>query len=172
MNLDSFTNSIQSDALKSLAQHWLEVRGDRAMPRWSDIRPAAIKNLLPIVWSWRFEHETEKFRCRLAGDKIQSAAGSASGGDAMEVIFSQSACDYFNPLLKRVVVTPEAYRGHGRVYSQFDRFDVGERIVLPLADDGVTGNGVIGATDSHLNRDAANAGFYRSGEVQEWFALD
>jgi hypothetical protein len=45
-----------------------------------------------------------------------------------------------------VVCTPEFYRGVGVVFDHLDHWGQGERIILPLATDGVHGDGVLGAT--------------------------
>jgi hypothetical protein len=50
-----------------------------------------------------------------------------------------------------IIGGPNIMYSIGRVYVLTGKYGLGERIALPLANDGVTGDGVLGVTDYHLN---------------------
>ncbi len=47
---------------------------------------------------------------------------------------------------RRVVDTPEFYRGTGMVFRHLDHSGNGERIMLPVSSDGVHSDGILGGT--------------------------
>ena len=49
----------------------------------------------------------------------------------------------------RVVREPALYRSEGMVFKFADHYGHGERIMLPLAGDGILGDGIFGATKYH-----------------------
>jgi hypothetical protein len=165
--LPEFLSAIASPLLRELAEHWTEVRGSRRMPAWRDIRPAKIKAQLTIIWSWNYDRARDRFTGRLAGERIQSAFGRSIRGEPMEEVFAGHDYPTFLERYRRIVCEPALFRGHGEVYRHLDRSDIGERIILPLADDGICGDGVIGATDFR----SGYPGPVR-GETCEWYSLD
>lgn len=171
MSVAIFFDAVESTSLRALIHHWAEARGDRLMPSWNDIRPAAIKAQLPIVWSWKFDRAADEFTGRLAGERIQAVFGVNIRGAKMSDVFSGREYERMFARHKRVVTTPEFFRGHGLVFRHIDRFDVGERIILPLADDGRTGDGIIGATEFQSSYGALPREIDASGEIEQWFAL-
>ena len=73
---------------------------------------------------------------------------------------------------KRVVLEPIFMRGHGLVFRHLNRYGTGERIMLPLADDGENGDGMIGATEEYsVMVSEPTRELLAAGEVEEWFAL-
>jgi hypothetical protein len=172
MSWEAFADAVESPSLRVLVAHWREVRGDRLMPAWNDVSPAAIKAQLPIIWAWKFDPVADEFTGRLAGERIEALFGKSIRGIKMtDVIFGRGQELTF-ARHKRVVASPLFFRGHGLVYRHMDRFDIGERVILPLADDGANGDGIIGATEFHSNFGAPPDALLRSGETEEWFALD
>ena len=51
-------------------------------------------------------------------------------------------------MLLRVISEPAIFLGHGRVYQVDAEFRSGERLALPLSSNGVSGDGVFGATEA------------------------
>jgi hypothetical protein len=72
---------------------------------------------------------------------------------------------------RKVVTGPNLFLGTGLVFQHLHRLDVGERIIMPLADDG-TGGGVLGATDYRMTVEVPSADRLRQGEVEHWFDLN
>ena len=74
------------------------------------------------------------------------AFGKSLRGMAMADFFSPDAYRKVFPRHRRVVTEPAFMHGSGLVFLHIDRAVIGERIILPLAHDGVHGDGIIGAT--------------------------
>jgi hypothetical protein len=146
MPVETFLSRIEAPALRLIADHWIEVRGTRLMPRWSDIDPARIAPSLPFVWSYRYDAEEDEFIGRLAGDEIVQAFGQSLRGKRMKEFMGPEAHRVFSAWQRTVVMRPALLHGKGAVYSRADRRYNGERLALPLSEDGIRGDGVLGAT--------------------------
>lgn len=172
MSLERFEHSIESPALRNVVRHWTEARGSLRMPRWDKLNPAAIKEQLTIIWSWRFDSATRDFIGRLAGERIESVVGMSIRGVRMAEVFAMH--DYAKTFKRhmRVMTEPALYRGHGLVFRHLDRFDIGERIILPLGDDGAHGDAVLGATEYQSNYGSPPEDVVRGAETEEWFTLE
>ena len=175
MSFEAFLDSIVSPDLRAVAEHWRIARGSRAMPGWADIDATAIGRSLRYVWSWKYDRTSDSFTGRLAGEEIDRAFGKSLRGIAMTDFFSPAAYRKVFPRHRRVVTEPAFMHGSGLVFLHVDRAVIGERIILPLADDGVHGDGIIGATiydaavpvgkDGHVDPEFAD-------EHEAYFALD
>jgi len=146
MSFETFLASVETEALREIALHWRDVRGARRMPGWKDIDPAAIARHLPIVWAWNYDRDTDTFTGRLAGEDIIAVFGKSIRGVAMKEFFADWQYDLIFERYKRVVTEPAFARGSGPVFIHARRYGTGERIVLPLAADGVHADCVLGAT--------------------------
>ncbi len=170
--LDTFLDSIASPALKAVASHWLAARGDRLMPSWQQIKPSQIAPHLPILWAYRYDRDTGQFTGRLAGDRITQGMGKSFRGVPLEKVHSGGALSWARERLMRGVGEPACYLSQGMLFRQAERIGRGERIGLPLADDGVHGDGILGASDHDyalLNPHYAPIEFLNEGE--RWFSL-
>jgi hypothetical protein len=116
------------------------------MPAFRDIDPVGIGRHLRYVWAWKYDRATEGFTGRLAGEEIVAAFGKSPRGVPMAAFFAPDVHRVFFPWHKRVVREPACLHGAGKVYSRVDRNFSGERIMLPLAEDGERGDGILGAT--------------------------
>lgn len=171
MTFALFHAAIVSPALKRVAAHWNDARATRRMPGWSDIRPAAIAGQLPIVWSYRYNAQTEEFIGRLAGQQVTSVLGARFRDASLAEIMPPAHFGWIYELLRRVVIEPALHVGSGRVFRHLDRFGKGERIVLPLATDGMTADGVLGATEYEFDTLTPD-GPEPIPETLHWFAVD
>ena len=143
------------------------------MPGWSSIKPSAIAAHLPIVWAFKYDPATDTFTRRLVGDRIVSlfAGKSTRGGDMSEgypadqypAVFARN---------KRIVTEPALMHGRGVMFRHLRRHGSGERIMMPLADDGEHGDGIFGATEYRWSDVAPVPDASPAGEVVEWYALD
>ena len=173
----SFTEllvAINEPALRSFALHWDAAHGAKRMPSWRDIDPAAIAPYLPIVWSWKYDRQTDSFTGRLAGEEIVAAFGRNPRGVPMADFFADWQYDLIFARHRRVVTEPAFAHGSGPVFIHADRHGVGERIILPLSADGERGDGILGATVYHVESkklgeriglapDAETVAFFRLG---------
>ena len=146
MSFTDFVASIQHARLRDVAEHWGRVRNGRLMPAWADLEATALRRNLAIVWAWKYDRATDRFVGRLAGEEINDAFGKSLRGADMEDFFR----DFDFPRIflrhKRVVTEPCCAHGLGQVFGHAHRIGYGERIIMPLAEDGVHGDGIFGAT--------------------------
>ena len=150
---------VEAPALKAVLAHWLAVRGDRLMPAWRDIDAAVIGRHLPMVWAWRYDAALGTFVGRLAGEEIIAVLGSEIRGRPLDRCFPADAAQVVLDRYKAVIAGPRIMRTTGHVHMKTGRHGIGERLVLPLADDGITGDGVLGVTEYRLNiADAKSVG--------------
>lgn len=172
MSLERFDHSVESPALRNVVRHWTEVRRGRRMPGWNDLKPTAIKEQLTIIWVWRFDSASRQFVGRLAGERIESVLGMSIRGARMSDVLARH--DYPKALVRhtRVMTEPALFRGHGLIFRHLDRFDMGERIILPLADDGEHGDAIIGATEFQSSYGAPPKDIVRGAESEAWFTLE
>jgi hypothetical protein len=143
---DRFLVAIVAPRLRNVALHWQAVCGHDAIPAWHDIEPAAIAPELPIIWSWKYDHVADRFIGRLAGEAMNAIFGRSQRGKLLEEFFHGDAYHRMFARYKRVVTEPALYHGMGSVFHHEGRTGLGERIILPLARDGRTGDGLLGAT--------------------------
>lgn len=146
MSFEAFFAAIDDPALRDVAQHWRDACGRKRMPAWRDIDPAAIARHLPIVWSWKYDRARDSFTGRLAGERIIDAFGRSLRGVPMSDFFRDRNYEMIFARHKRIVIEPAFSHGTGPVFIRAQRFSLGERIMMPLAEDGIHGDGVFGAT--------------------------
>ena len=170
MAIESFLSSITSTPLKAVALHWNAARGDRLMPSWDELRPAAMARQLPLIWSYRFDRSTGEFTGRLAGDRITEVFDKSLRGMRLQDFHPPEAVPWVTEMLLRVVSEPALQLSSGRVFKQMDRVGSGQRIILPLAADGKTADGILGATEYH-SRIAAELPIQAATDLEEWFPL-
>ena len=141
------------------------------MPAWSDIKPSAIAAQLPIVWSYKYDPATAEFTGRLAGERIARMFGRDFRGTPMAELQPAADFPWVYAMCKRIVAEPALYHGAGLMYRHLDKYGKGERIVMPLAGDGITADGILGATDYWLEAGEASAAPTSEPEIEDWFRL-
>ena len=146
MGFQAFFDSIQSEALRTLARQWEAARGTRRMPAFRDIDPVEIGRHLRYVWSWRYDRVADGFTGRLAGEEIDRAFGKSLRGMKMTEFYTPEVFAIVFPRHRRVVTEPGFMHGTGMVFARMGYTMAGERIGLPLAEDGEIGDGIIGGT--------------------------
>ena len=152
---------IESPALRAVAQHWHEARGNKRMPSWTDLSTSTMSTYFKMLWGLQYDPETGDLTGRLLGDKIGKWVGPDFQGARLQDLFSRSTYQEPHPtrlysrsmyeeasqILTRIVTTPLAARSSGRLFTVEDFVVTGERIGLPMAADGKTGDGILGASD-------------------------
>jgi hypothetical protein len=166
-----FERAIASPALKDVAIHWNAVRQDRRMPRWTDISPSRIAAHLSLVWSFKYDVANDVFTGRLVGERIARHIGKDFRGLSLTEAYPAEALPWVRAMFSRVVREPALYAHAGPLFHQMGREHRGERILLPLSEDGVVADGVLGAT---ILQDATTMPLTlmapdRAGE--HWFSL-
>src|SRR5258708_39154879 len=136
---------VKDERLRRLIQHWLELRGSRAMPARQDIDPVRIFFALPYLWIYDFL-PPEAFRCRLIGEEIIDLWGRNPKGRYLRDIFPEPHAQAVTESLLITVRTGRIMHSMSDVLTT-DRVSVrGERIALPLAAEGTTVDTILGAT--------------------------
>lgn len=168
MSFEDFERTIESAGLKQVALHWQAVRAGRRMPSWNDIQPSKIAPQLSMVWSYIYDPVTDAFTGRLAGLRIEQKFGRSFRGTPMKDLYPSKGYDRQFSRFRRVVREPAFYRGHGLVFQHLEQAGHGERIMLPLAADGMHCDGILGATDFQLVHGPVGQD---AGETDYWFEL-
>jgi hypothetical protein len=146
MSFQAFLDSIVADELRRVAMNWWNARGGSPMPAWRDFDPVPIGPQLRTIWAWKYYRATETFTGRLAGEDIVGIFGKSVHGLRMDEYFPPEIYRVFFPWMQRVVTEPAFGHGSGLIYRRVARHFAGERIIMPIAEDGVHGDGIIGAS--------------------------
>lgn len=172
MSFDEFLHRIEDPALRAVAQHWNAARGAKRLSGWKDIDPTAIARHLPIIWSWQYDRKTDSFTGRLSGEEINRAFGKSLRGASMKDFFAGWDYEKIFQRHRRVVIEPCFAHGKGAVFIHAKRYGEGERIILPLAEDAETGDGIIGATVYRLMQPIEPGAVPAEGEIVDFYPLD
>jgi hypothetical protein len=170
MEFSQFDQSILSPDLKAVAAHWNAARGDKLMPSWNDLQPAAMAKQLPKVWSYVYDPEHDEFVGRLGGEAIARIFGKAIKGARLSELVPIIGRERMAARLKRVMELPALVSGSGPLFTQIDRYGVGERIIMPLASDGMHAESVLGATEYSV-KGMIPSEISALEELEQWFPL-
>ena len=158
-----FDLPIVDPTLKALYRHWLEVRGDKPMPARRAIDAMAIRETLQNLFLYTYDAAApsapggapgggqDRFYCRLAGEQINQMVGTVCSKRFLDQIFQPAVFQVVHQRYRAVVTRPTILHMHGVVKMANDLKVPGERLVLPLSDDGVAGDALVGAAVYHLS---------------------
>lgn len=165
MPIRKLQKNMESSRLKRVLEHWNEVRGDRLMPAWQDIRPAMIKAELPILWSYRYDPARNDFIGGLAGDAIQRLLGGPIKNASFERVIG---VDDVHLLARafRVLFEPAIFFGRGLLFREQARRCYGQRLMLPFSSEDGQVKGILGATDYKFSFQ-----YNVHDEVEHWVGL-
>jgi len=146
-NFESLMHRIQSPALRAIAQHWHEARGDNRIPSWTDLSSSALSPYSKMLWGFQYDPKAGEFRGWLAGDKLRKWVDDDFRGGLLQDLAPGLSYEPVKVYLTRIMQGPLAFRCSGRLF-EVDGFVVtGERIALPLAEDRKSGDVIFGASD-------------------------
>jgi hypothetical protein len=117
------------------------------MPSWADIASPSLVPYSKLLWSYHYDPETGEFTGRSAAAKVSKWVGGNFCDRRLQELIPPSTYREAHQYLTKLVTTPLAWRTSGRLFTVGDLAITGERIALPLAADGKTGDGVLGASD-------------------------
>ena len=146
-NFFALLSRIQSPALLVVAERWNRARGQKLMPSWTDL---SFFSPLPDperTWAFAYDPKTGDFTGILAGRRYGKWVGENFYGGHLKDITSPANYEESQQLLTKVITTPLAFRSSGSLFAVDSHVVTGERIALPLAEDGQTGDGILGASD-------------------------
>ena len=168
-SLGEFIASTQSAALQAILRHWHAARGASRLPSFEQLRLYELSGEINRMWVYRYDRRTGSFTGRLAGDQVAKAFGKDFRDMPLEQAHSAKAYLWVHRVLTRTVTEPAIYRSAGTLYHQAGQDIPGERIALPLAEDGLTSDGVLGVSDY---RDPQLSGpFELITEKESWLSL-
>ncbi|HEY2010998.1 MAG TPA: PAS domain-containing protein [Rhizomicrobium sp.] len=165
-----FDRKIESPALRAIAAHWNEVRKDRRMPSWSDLRPTALAPYFGLIWVFRYDRTTKEFTARLAGNRMMVACGKSFRGTPLRELHPPEIFPQAQAGLMRVVSEPACGRTSGPLFKADGKITCGERIVLPLGVDDKA-DGAFGASDYNRSFVTAASQIETIYNAVEWFSL-
>ncbi|MGE0118152.1 MAG: PAS domain-containing protein [Dongiaceae bacterium] len=165
LDLEDFAH-VKDERLRRLLAHWLERRGDDLAPPRMAIDPTAIGPILANVWMCDFLPAERRFRMRLAGEEIHRFYGRNITQCFFEDIIASGLLDDVMRRYLRIVEEPAAMHCSGHIYLASERSQVGERIVLPLMDDGGAITHVIGASIFRADRFVNDGPIMRESMVE------
>lgn len=166
-----FEASIDSPALRKVAQHWRDLCESTRLPQWSNVRPAEIKAQLPIVWCYDYDAGQDDFVGRLAGIAIAGTSTKPFKGTRLSELRPVDIYPRSLIRARRVLQEPALYRGTGLVYKTGESCGFGERIALPLDKGGMIGPGIFGATEYKNAAASPDVLPAERTEVEHWFLL-
>jgi len=146
VDFEALHSAIESPSLKAVAAHWQAARSGTALPSWQRLKPSQIAQHLSIVWAYRFDRISRQFIGRLAGDRISECFGKNFRGAKLQDIHPPHGFEISHAAMSKVALTPAIYLNRGPLFEYMGRVVPGERIMLPLASDGRTCDGVLGAS--------------------------
>ena len=150
--------SISSEALQVLLAHWLEARRSRRLPARCDIDATRLGPVLANIWLHDYDPGAGTFRYRLAGEEVNRVFGGSVAGRLLPDVLSSDRLAPVNGNFLKIIGERVAMLASGPIYRCADRIAIGERLALPLAGDGETADGIIGATvwQSHADLDTVS----------------
>lgn len=170
LELDAFAH-VKDERLRRLLRHWLERRGDDLAPKRSAIDPTAIGPILASVWMCDYLPNERSFRMRLAGEDINRVYGRNVTQCTFDEIISPGLLPDLLQRYRRVVEEPSIMHCTGNIYLASDRSEVGERLVLPLADESGEIKHVIGASVYRMELKAGEGPITREAMTNTFTAL-
>jgi len=144
---ETFVSRIQSPALLVVAQRWDKARGKKRMPSWTDLSSSSPLPDAERTWAFAYDLKTGDITGILAGRRYGKSVGKNFYGGRLKDIHTAANYEGAQRLLTKIVTTPLAVRTSGRLFALDNFIVTGERIALPLAEDGQTGDGILGASD-------------------------
>ena len=146
-DMQGFIDRIESPALRAVAEHWRHARGGRLMPRWSDLSSSVLAPHFKLLWGFQYNPGTKEFTGGLTGERIKDWVGTSFTGARLLDLQPPAIFREAQQLMIKIVTRPSALRTSGRLFTVGSHTVTGERIALPLAANGITGDGIVGASD-------------------------
>lgn len=136
---------IRDPRIMEFAELWLRLRGGRPVPARRDLDPLDFPHLLSRIWIADVVAGPAgpRYRYRLAGEDVNAAYPYALKGRYIDDVLGPARYAVVGPRYDAVCARPGLNHAVGRIYQIEDRTYPGERLVLPLAEDGRTPDALV-----------------------------
>lgn len=145
--LAEFRTRIRSRTLLAVFDEWNHGRKQQRMPNWTDIRHAALGPHLGRLWGFDYEQRTGQFTGRFGGRNSILAFRRSLGGIPLADLHPPEFLKVAQANFTRVVIEPSCLRVDGKLFKMDDQIVEGERLILPISDDGEHAVGLLGVSD-------------------------
>ncbi len=108
--------------------------------------PTELKSLLARAFYYDYLPAEDDFRLRLAGEEIRAVLPNARRGALLGEVIPANVLEQVRDRYRRIVQEPAVFHGIGRVFFTIGNPGLGERLVVPLADETGTATQIFGAT--------------------------
>lgn len=137
----------QSAALLELLDWWRNARGDAPLPPRAAVDPSRFPRALPYTWLCDWNPTARSARMRLVGDEVERLYERSLRGQWVDAGASEETRQRMLTIYRRVAEEPCLYYAYGQVYRLTPELEGnGERMILPLGDDGRQITHLIGIT--------------------------
>ena len=137
---------VQDARLRLLLKHWRSAAREGGIPLRRAIDPIQVFPVLPIIWICDYLPESDDFRYRLSGEQINEVFCANLAGRRLSDLIDADEYpvvhDAFLSIVREGVVRHKA----GPLYTCQHRLTRGERLMLPLSEDGRRVTAILGAT--------------------------
>lgn len=156
---------IRTSAVRAVLAWWLAARRACPIPRRRQLDPVAFSKALSFVWFARWEAGRDCFVYCLAGEEINLVFGRSIAGKTPEDLYDAEAVRRIRGTWRRVLGEPAVCHQTGHVLRDAGTSVKGERLLLPLSDDGQSPCYVLGVTYYRLPKSTVQV------EVDDFAAL-
>lgn len=134
--------------LQKLMRYWMRLRGSAPVPRYRDFDVLEARQAMACLWVCDYlpDEDDPTFVYRLAGEEVNQAYERSIRGRRLDEIIPPKSYPIVLKRFETVVRTPAISVTVGRIYLHLDRLMLGQRVILPFADDDGTVNRIMGAT--------------------------
>jgi hypothetical protein len=137
---------VKHDKLRRLLAYWLDLRGDKLVPRRAQLDPIAIPWALSHIWLLQLDLTVDRFRYRLAGESVQGIYEQNISGKTIFDLMDEDNAGIVDAKFHQICHEPCICHDIGPVYTKTDRPGLGERVILPLATDEGQNEFILGCT--------------------------
>lgn len=125
-------------------QAWREARDGGPIPRRRAFDPMAAPDLLPWIWLYAWEPDSDDFRCRLAGEQVNAAWGRSIRGLTLHDVVGATDHPTIRARWRRIL--DELLVHYGARTERLSALETrrAERLLAPLADDAGAARYVLG----------------------------
>lgn len=157
---------VRAPLLYEFVSYWLDRRlGGSAVTRRADFDIFHLRTLLPHLFLYDFDTGQRRFTLRVAGEEIRRLLPNSTAGSPLERIMPPAFLRTVQDRYRRVCEEPAIMHAAGRVFLNLGGTGVGERILLPLANERGKVHQLLGATLYQLGSSLTDGSVFEREEV-------